>query len=128
MKHVRTILALLIALSLVSAPVGAAMAAPHAATVGAPEAAEMAISHAGDMAGMDDCEKMGQQLGKHDCPCCDTGKACPTELCLSNCFKLICTFEPPKAARVMASMSLRPVNSDRPPDWSYAPQPPPPPT
>ena len=91
-----------------------------------PEAAEMALSHAGDMAGMDDCEKMGQQPGKHDCPCCDTGKACPPELCLTKCFKLIGTVDLPKAARVMASMSLRPVDPDRPPDRSYAPQPPPP--
>lgn len=116
----RTILALLITLSLATAPIGAAMAQGQ-------------VRHEmPDMAGdMDDCAKMmgqsGDQSGsKSDCPCCDTKSACPPELCLTKCFKVFRAVLAPEAALAMVSITLKPAEPVRPPDWTYGPQPPPP--
>ena len=112
----RAILALLITLSLATAPIGAAMAQGQARH-------EMPAM-AGDM---DDCAKMmGQTGSKSDCPCCDTKSACPPELCLTKCFKVFRATLAPDAVPVMVSIALRPGEPARPPDWCYGPQPPPP--
>lgn len=117
----RALLALLITLSLATAPMAAAMAQGQARH-------EMPAT-SGDM---DDCAKMmmaqkGDQTGsKSDCPCCDTKNACPPELCLTKCFKVFRATLAPDAVLTLVSMTLRPAEPVRPPDWSFGPQPPPP--
>lgn len=70
----RFLLALLIAVGVTLAPVGAAMAAlTHAQTPG--------------MADMPDCPSKAKQTSK-DCACCDTKAPCQGEFCLAKCFKL----------------------------------------
>lgn len=120
MPLIRTILALMIAVSLVTAPMGAAMARA-ASSQDAPAVA----------ADMDDCAKMmghtgDKSDGNKNCACCDTKSACAPELCLTKCFKVFRATLAPEASPVMVSITLRPSEPARPPDWSYGPQPPPP--
>lgn len=116
----RVILALLITLSLATAPMAAAMAQ-------GPARHEMPVA-SDDMG---DCAKMMGQMAdqsgsKSDCPCCDTKSACPPDLCLTKCFKVFRATLAPDAIRAMVAITLRPAEPVRPPDWSYGPQPPPP--
>lgn len=126
MTRLRTIIALLTALSIALAPIGSAWASMAAHTKAGAQAAAMSS----DMADMTDCEKMamhaGQKPGMSDCPCCDTKNACPPEFCLSKCFHLIGTVVGSAAVPVLVALQLRPYEPARPPDWSFRPQPPPP--
>ena len=131
LKRVRPFLAILIALSLVFAPVASAVTAPHQGAMGnigasAAIPAEMSGEMPADMVGMDDCTKMAGATAKHDCPCCDTSKACPPDLCLAKCFKVLCTL-PSLGTMVTLTIAIeRPDAAVEPPDWAWAPQPPPP--
>lgn len=116
----RTILALLITLSLTMAPFGAAMAQAHALQ-------ELPAT----AAGMDDCAKMmGHQGdhsgGKNNAPCCDTKGVCTAELCLTKCFKVFSAMLTPAALPAVVAIVLSARDPVRPPDWSSGPQPPPP--
>lgn len=115
----RTILAFLIALSIATAPIGAAWAASTTQP-------DMASSMSTMAADMGDCAKMGHAPGKSDCPCCDTKNACPPEFCLTKCFKVFRSIVQPGTLQVLVSIVHRPSEPSRPPDWSYGPQPPPP--
>ena len=106
MSLIRTIFAILIALSLAVTPVASALAS----------------NADGGMAGMEDCD----QDSKADCPCCNTKNACPPEFCLTKCFKLIAEKKVQRAVPFMTSRDLWPSEPGRPPDWAYGPQPPPP--
>ena len=119
MYLLRTIFAFLIALSLATAPSVAALAmsTDHPDTAG---------SMAGMGDGMDDCSKTGHAEGNSKCPCCDSKNACPPEFCLTKCFKVFRNVVQPDTLRVMVAFALRPSEPSRPPDWSCAPQPPPP--
>ena len=70
----RFLLALLIAIGVTLAPIGAAIAA-----------AKQAESAA--MADMPDCPNKTKQTAK-DCGCCDTKAPCQADFCLAKCFKL----------------------------------------
>lgn len=70
----RFLLALLIAVGVTLAPVGAAMAA-------------WAKAESAAMADMPDCPSKAKQTSK-DCGCCDTKAPCQSDLCLAKCFKL----------------------------------------
>jgi hypothetical protein len=71
----RLLLALLIAVGVTLAPVGAAMAA-------------LAQAHAASMTDMPDCPSKAKQTSK-DCGCCETKAApCQADFCLAKCFKL----------------------------------------
>ena len=103
MKLAHMIIALLIAVSVAMAPLGAAAASLRAggsSHVGHHEPADEASKLA--MAGMDmpDCEKMKHATGaqraatgapgnaapsKSDCPCCEKNPGCAPELCLFKC-------------------------------------------
>lgn len=116
----RTILALLITLSLAMVPIGAAMA-------------QGKIRHEvpAAAANMDECAKMMGHMSdeadsKADCPCCDTKGACPSEYCLTKCFKVFRATLAPDAVRTLVTIFLRVDGPVRPPDWSDGPQPPPP--
>lgn len=106
MKLPRTIFAVLIAISLAMTPLVAVFAS----------------SANSGMAGMEDCD----QIPQGDCQCCDTKNTCPPEFCPNKCFKVIGVLTQPRALPVLVSLHLQPSEPDRPPDWSYAPQPPPP--
>ena len=113
----RTIIALLAALAIASAPIGVAWASIRGAS-------SSQIDARAAMAGMADCAKMAQQAGqgsdKSDCACCDTKNACPPQFCLSKCFKVpgeIMQLVLP----VIGALVLRPSGPDRPPDWSHTP-------
>jgi hypothetical protein len=70
----RLLLALLIAVGVTLAPVGAAMAALAEASAG--------------MTDMPDCPSKAKQTST-DCGCCDTKAApCQADFCLAKCFKL----------------------------------------
>lgn len=70
----RLLLAVLLAIGVALAPIGAAMAAAKQAEAAA-------------MADMPDCPSKAKQTSK-DCGCCDTKAPCQTEFCLAKCFKL----------------------------------------
>jgi len=70
----RFLLALLVAVGVTLAPVGAAMAA-------------LAQAQTSSMADMPDCPSRAKQTTK-DCGCCDTKAPCQGEFCLAKCFKL----------------------------------------
>ena len=70
----RFLLALLIAVGVTLAPVGAALAAS-------------AQVESAAMADMPDCPSKAKQAFK-DCGCCDTKAPCESDLCLAKCFKL----------------------------------------
>ena len=116
----RPILLALIALSLATAPIGAAIAQRHARQASPAAAVEMV-----------DCAKMIAHKSEptsssNDCPCCDTKAACPPELCLTKCFKVFSVTVAPEALRSMVAMVLGRAEPLRPPDWSSGPLPPPP--
>jgi hypothetical protein len=116
----RTIMALLITLSLATAPLGAALAQSNTSVT----------SPAADSA-MDDCAKMmghasDQTDSEDECPCCDTKAACPPEQCLTKCFKVFSVVAAPIALRLKVAIIISPAEPLRPPDWSTGPQPPPP--
>lgn len=116
----RTMLLAVIALSLATAPIGAAMAESHPRQA-SPETA----------VGMVDCAKAMAHKSKltsstDDCPCCDTKAACPPELCLTKCFKVFSVAVGPVAFGSMVATVLSHAEPLWPPDWSYGPQPPPP--
>jgi hypothetical protein len=117
---IRLLLALAIALSLATAPLGAALAQSNPYV--------MLPAAVGEM---DDCAKMmghaNDQTGsKDECPCCDTKAACPPEQCLTKCFKVFSVVAAPIARRLKVAIILSAAKPLRPPDWSYGPQPPPP--
>ena len=124
LKHLRIILAIVLALSVTIAPIGSAWAALRAT-------AAKADTRTADMSGMSDCEKMmhgadKQPAKKSDCPCCESNLACSPEFCLSKCFQLLGTMPRPAVLPLVAMAQLWPVEADPPPDWCYRPPPPPP--
>lgn len=70
----RFLLALVLAVGVTLAPIGAAMAA-------------LAQTQAASMADMPDCPSKAKQTSK-DCGCCDTKAPCQSDFCLAKCFKL----------------------------------------
>jgi hypothetical protein len=126
----RTIFAFLIALSLATTPVGAAMAASFMATNSAHGDMPGMAADMSDMAGMDDCAKMRQSAdnsgSKSDCTCCDTKSKCPPDLCLSKCFKVLGDLVRPEVVRPPVVQLRHAEGPLKPPDRSWAPQPPPP--
>jgi hypothetical protein len=106
LNPIRTIFAVLIALSLAVGLLSPAFASSPAA----------------EMAGMEDCD----QKPKGECPCCDTKNACPPEFCLTKCLKLMGEVKAPRVMRFATSLHRWPSEPGRPPDWTYGPQPPPP--
>lgn len=71
----RFLQALLIAVSITLAPIGAALAASAPADSTA-------------MADMPDCPSKAAKQPSKDCGCCDTKAPCQSDLCLAKCFKL----------------------------------------
>ena len=71
----RILLALLMAVSVTVAPIGAVMAA-----------SAQAVSSA--MADMPDCPSKAAKQTSKDCACCDNKAPCQSDLCLAKCFKL----------------------------------------
>lgn len=138
MRRLRTIVAILVALTVAVAPLASATAAVHvAASTGHDprSAASMTQGHAGltaaanDTADRDmaDCTSMMKTAaGTADCPCCDTENSCPPDLCLFKCFKVLSGILAPAVLRDRAAAVLFPGGPRRPPDWIDSPQPPPP--
>lgn len=104
----RVLLALLIAIGLALAPVGAAMAASA-------QADSMA------MADMPDCPSKMQKTSK-DCGCCDTKAPCQNSLCLAKCFKLNGQIVEPAAVAALAGSTYLVAAPSRPPDRWPEPQ------
>lgn len=78
MRHSRVLLAVLIALSLVTGSVASAWAAARMA-------APMTDTAADDV-GMEDCQNATKQQGHGDCPCCDTPSKClDAAACINKC-------------------------------------------
>jgi hypothetical protein len=71
----RILLALLIAVSVVLAPISGAMAAS-------------AQSDSAAMADMPDCPNKAPKQTSKECGCCDTKVPCQSNLCLAKCLKL----------------------------------------
>lgn len=63
MRIIRSIVAALLALSLIVVPIAGATAMPHASK------AEMSMSASGD-----------------DCPCCNAAHKCPSDTCILKCY------------------------------------------
>lgn len=123
MKRLRTIVAVLIALAIAVSPMGSVSArtvAPASQATHAVDAANMAAME------VTDCAKMMHEDTKHDCPCCDTDKACSPDLCLLKCFKVFGQIDAPQVVSALNALRLHPGDPQRPPDWADSPQPPPP--
>lgn len=133
MNYRRAIAVCLVALAVAIAPIAVAMAGPHLVAMRAAGHAQelhaleaSATSDHTAHADMTDCEKTMGTSGQSECPCCDPGKSCPPEFCAAKCFKIFGVLPLPKTARSRVSVHPRLRGPLRPPDWSRAPQPPPP--
>lgn len=104
----RSILAVLIVISLAFAPVASALAA----------------GHGGEMAGMEDCHK--QTPASAGCQCCDAKLTCPEQVCLLKCFKLLGDVRPATRLVVLVPEPVLLGITEKPPDWASKPPIPPP--
>ena len=136
MVIVRTLLCVIVALSIGFGPFGAALAAGQREHVNADarpgsighghEAAAMGDMESGlDMAaGMADCHK--DLPSKSGCTCCDTKAKCPGPTCAMTCCKVIGVNRPIVFVRVIAAIHYRPLDPLKPPNWVAEPSGPPP--
>jgi hypothetical protein len=114
---IRTVLAVLIAISLALGP----------------GASAFAVAHESDMAAMvpnaemPDCHKaMGGTTGT-GCKCCDTKSKCPDQAtCLLKCFKVIGAITSPAKTARLVRVRYRPSEPEKPPNWARTPPFPPP--
>ena len=125
LHRLRTILAILIALSLAVAPLASAWA-------GAPTTGATSVNMASEDGAVMDCAKMGMAAEKSgtdfDCPCCDTKSKCADmTACLMKCSTQVIGIVMP-AVRLAAIIGHhdRPADPQEPPDWSMRPPAPPP--
>ena len=98
----RFLLALLIAVGVTLAPVGAAMAA-------------LTQAQTSSMADMPDCPNKAKQTAK-DCGCCETKAPCQGEFCLAKCFKLSGEIVKSAVSFQWSEAALVGAASGRPPD------------
>lgn len=129
LAFMRTILALLIAVSLTVSPVTSAMAAMHDGT------AQSKTVETAANAAMSDCMKamgQGQDTGaadpaKSDCDCCQTKSKCPEMAsCMTKCCKVIGYVRPATRIATVAFLIYQLPAPDKPPDWTSQPPSPPP--
>jgi hypothetical protein len=109
----RLLLALLIAVGVTLAPVGAALAA------------SAQVESAAAMADMPDCPSKAKKTSK-DCGCCDAAAPCQSDLCLAKCFKLNGDVVKSVALHGGGEAFFIKAPPSRPPDNSPEPQAPPP--
>ena len=130
MRRIYAILAIFITLSLVTAPVGAAMAAAHATMTHGSEHSVHSMDEAsmddGAMSDMTDCTKMAGSTDKPKCHCCDANVPCSADMCLAKCFKIFGNEQRPRALTLLTVSLVLPYKPERPPDWVAAPLLPPP--
>lgn len=129
----RVITVCLVALAVAIAPLAVAMAGPHLAALSAvghtPGSHAVEAAAATDHtahADMTDCDSRMGGSEHSDCRCCDPGKSCPPEFCAAKCFKIFGVLPLPKRVVGRTVLHQRVAGPLRPPDWSRAPQPPPP--
>lgn len=133
----RTILALLITLSLAVAPLGSAWAAAqsHGSLSTAHQQRAVPMDHAAmsgeSSADMSDCMKaMNAGAGtpeKSDCTCCDTKHKCPdTANCMTKCCKVIGAIKPVSKFIALSRIAYRQAEPAKPPEWLRTPAAPPP--
>lgn len=133
MSWSRRFLSALLSIAILVAPVSAALARgmPRSTATETPGHAHATV-HDDDAAPavhavMHDCAgMMGGVAGSADCPCCAEDKVCPPDFCLAKCFQLFGLVHQPRVELTPAGLRFRPAEIDRPPDWSWRPQPPPP--
>lgn len=129
----RHIVAGLVVLSLLVAPLGAAIAGAHVAVAAdAPAIVHVAVGHADPSdarppettAVTDDCHK--QPAPPHDCPFCDKGDGCEPGWCLAKCFKVFGAIIEPGLVwpRLVAAEDGAPEPAGT--DWRDPPRAPPP--
>jgi len=125
----RRILTLLIAAAMAFAPAGVAMGGA-AMAADAPAHTPQAMHHdhgamqaavSADRMPVDHCKGI---TNSRTC-CCDDKGAC-AQTCLMKCFGQLAVIAPDRSARAHAPLRFVAFSAERPPDWSSAPQPPPP--
>ena len=130
---VRRVLAYLIAAALALAPLGVASAAgtqharaPMAFTNSAHQSHAAQHDH-GMMHGAAMHDAGESQPCKHESGkgCCDDKAAC-AQTCLVKCFGQMAVLAEARTERQVATHTFIDAPTERPPDWSAAPQPPPP--
>ena len=121
MRRLPILLAMLIALSLVTGPVASAWAA-------AKLMAPMSDSGSDDDGAMEDCQKAAKGQGGGDCPCCDTQSKCPGATdCSKKCGSHVVGFVIPQwPLTPPTSLQVRGLDPPQPPDWAITPPAPPP--
>lgn len=126
----RSILAALIAVAIVFAPMAAAWAGGARGTDGVMvHTAPHVVANEDTVASgsMDDCASMmNVAAGTEDCPCCDEDKACPPQLCMAKCFQFLGLAQQSRPVVRLVTAVFRSTTPAHPPDWSDQPQPPPP--
>ena len=120
MNIVRTILAVLVTISLAFAPGASAFTSHHQND---PHAAMMSADAATDMT---DCMKaMGGDAGhvdKSDCKCCDAKSTCPDSAnCTSKCCKVIAALKPAGKIVPLVQIAYRQMEPAKPPNWLSSP-------
>ena len=139
LNFVRTILVVLISLSLAVTPTASTWAAApgnaesheqSAGVTGQPGVDHAALS---DVAGMDmsDCMKAMQASAgdpsKSDCKCCDAKHKCPdTANCMAKCCKVIGALKSAGKVMTLTAMVYRRVQPAKPAEWLRTPPAPPP--
>lgn len=120
MRHLRHLLLLLIAVSLVAAPIASAWAAARASTA--------MVATGADVAAMADCQKSGMASMAGDCECCDSKSKCPdAAACLKKCSSQVVGYLMAGCRTIFVSIdaNMR-AEAAEPPDWMSAPPAPPP--
>lgn len=129
LSFIRTILALLIAVSLAVSPMTSAMAAMHDST-----AQSKTVEPAADVAISDCMKAMGhaQDTGaadpaKSDCDCCQIKSKCPEMAsCMTKCCKVIGFVRSAARIATVAFLIYQLPAPDKPPEWTSQPPSPPP--
>ena len=128
----RTILAMILALSVAFGPVGVTLAfatgggaqTAHLDMLGADNASVLADAGSS----MVDCDQVAQPASSSECHCCDKSSKCPDQAsCLTKCCaKVLGSLKTLTKTGVPRLVHFRPADPLRPPDWTIAPPAPPP--
>jgi len=143
LKIVRTILAVLITLSLTFAPGASAFASTHergaptmtvsahTKMMGEMKMDDTAMADMGMSSDMSDCMRAMQgapsDSSKSGCKCCDTKSSCPDQAtCMAKCCKVIGAWKPAGNVMTLTSMVYHQAEPAKPPEWARTPPAPPP--
>ena len=133
MRMLRTMIGVILALSVAFGPVGVTLAFAHGGGAHGMHHETQVVSDASSMAGdgeagMADCDHAVPSSFKSGCHCCDKTSKCPDQAsCLMKCCaKVLGTLKLLGRVTILRLVHVRPGDPLEPPEWTTAPPAPPP--